>query len=525
MTKAVIYARYSSHNQTEESIEGQVRVCQEYAKRNNIHIVDTYVDRAISGTSDNRPQFQKMIKESEKGLFDTVLVYKFDRFARDRYDSANYKRQLKNNGVKLASAQENIPDSPEGIILESMLEGFAEYFSAELSQKVKRGKHERALKCQYHGSIVPIGYMIDNAKHYVVDPSTAPTVLFIFENYAMGETVASICRDLESKGIKTTKGTKFTLSYIRYMLHNTVYIGTYRCGEIVLEDAFEGIVSKELWTKCHQRLDKNRRAPARGKAKVKYYLSTKCWCGHCGMPIVAESTTSTNGTHHQYYKCKGRMKVKNGCTKKTIKKYELEDLVTHLTMEHLAKPEIMEDLTKSCLEQLSKNDKRGQELALLQKQLADISKQKNNIINALAQGIVASGVQEKLMELEEIETTLTDGILKLEARSPSLGENHFLFLFEKLKQKSGATLEEYKTQILEHCVSGVCLSDDRIVIAFNLLDDDENVYKIMVNLDEDGKTYNSCVSDFDVITKRDSAKTESTTISAIGTTILLTVWL
>ena len=124
MKTAVIYARYSSENQTEQSIEGQLRVCNDYARNNDILIVDTYVDRAMTGTNDLRPDFQRMIKDSSKKQWNYVLVYKLDRFSRNKYESTIHKHTLKENGVKLLSAMENIPDTPEGIILESLLEGF-----------------------------------------------------------------------------------------------------------------------------------------------------------------------------------------------------------------------------------------------------------------------------------------------------------------------------------------------------------------------------------------------------------------
>ena len=158
--KAVIYARYSSDNQREESIEGQLRECKEYAEKNGITILRSYIDRALSAKTDNRPEFQKMVQDSAKGLFDTVLVWKLDRFARNRYDSAHYKAQLRKNGVKVVSATENISDGPEGIILESMLEGMAEYYSAELAQKINRGLRENALKGKNNGGRIPLGYQL-----------------------------------------------------------------------------------------------------------------------------------------------------------------------------------------------------------------------------------------------------------------------------------------------------------------------------------------------------------------------------
>ena len=154
MKTAVIYARYSSDNQTEQSIEGQLRVCQEYAKNNDILLLDTYIDRAMTGTNDNRADFQRMLKDSAKNHWDYVLVYKIDRFSRNKYETAIHKKTLRDNGTRLLSATEYIPDSPEGIILESMLEGYAEYYSAELSQKIRRGMNESRQKGNYTGGYV-----------------------------------------------------------------------------------------------------------------------------------------------------------------------------------------------------------------------------------------------------------------------------------------------------------------------------------------------------------------------------------
>ena len=136
MKTAVVYARYSCDNQSEQSIEGQMHVCQEYANRNNILIVETYIDRAMTGTNDNRPDFQRMIKDSAKKEWDYVLVYKLDRFSRNKYETAIHKKTLRDNGVKVLSAMENIPDTPEGIILESLLEGMNQIGRASCRERV-----------------------------------------------------------------------------------------------------------------------------------------------------------------------------------------------------------------------------------------------------------------------------------------------------------------------------------------------------------------------------------------------------
>ena len=176
MKNAVIYARYSSHRQDEQSIEGQLHVCHEYAKRQGFTVVGEYIDRAISGRSDDRPQFQQMIDDSRKKAWQYVIVYKLDRFARNRYDSAIYKHKLKQNGVKLLSAMEQIGDNPESIILEAVLEASAEYYSLELAQKVRRGRRESAAKGKFVGGGVPLGYRSENG-YLVLDESRAPYVV------------------------------------------------------------------------------------------------------------------------------------------------------------------------------------------------------------------------------------------------------------------------------------------------------------------------------------------------------------
>ena len=218
--KAVIYARYSSDSQREESIDGQIRECQEYAERNGMTLLGSYIDRALSAKTADRPEFQRMIQDSAKGLFDIVLIWKLDRFSRDRYDSAHYKRILRKNGVKVVSAKENISDGPEGIILESMLEGYAEYYSAELAEKIQRGQKENALKAKNNGGNTPLGYVVGKDGVLEIDPLTAPLVLEIFTRYDDGETITAIVESLNDRGLRTKKGNAFKISGVSLILKN-----------------------------------------------------------------------------------------------------------------------------------------------------------------------------------------------------------------------------------------------------------------------------------------------------------------
>ena len=237
---AVIYARYSSDNQREESIEGQIRECTAYAEKNDITIVKHYIDRAISAKTDNRPQFQQMIKDSDKKLFDIVLVWKLDRFARNRYDSARYKTQLKKNGVKLMSATEIISEGPEGIILESVLEGYAEYYSADLAEKVVRGQTENILKGRCNGGRGTFGYTLDSERKFHIDPLASPFVLESFTKYRDGLTMKEIRDWLNENGIKNPVGGAFTYNSVEHMLKNRRYIGELKFRDVVVPDAIPG---------------------------------------------------------------------------------------------------------------------------------------------------------------------------------------------------------------------------------------------------------------------------------------------
>ena len=246
MKTAVIYARYSSNSQTEQSIEGQLRVCQQFAQQNDLLIVDTYIDRAMTGTNDNRAAFQKMLADSKKRQFEYVIVYKLDRFARNKFEAVNNRQKLKENGVRLISAMENIPDTPEGNLMESLLEGFNQYFSEELRQKVNRGLKESWIKGNATGGNGLFGYDIVNKK-YVVNAYETQIVQEIFTKYAQGYKAVAIVKDLQARGAKRKNGKLIDIKYVYYILHNERYTGKVEHHGIIYDKIFPQIISDELW--------------------------------------------------------------------------------------------------------------------------------------------------------------------------------------------------------------------------------------------------------------------------------------
>ena len=288
MKTAVIYARYSSERQTEQSIEGQVRECTEYAARNDIVIIDTYIDRAMTGTNDNRTDFQRMIKDCSKRAWDIILVYKFDRFSRNKYETAIHKKTLRDNGIKLISVKENIPDSPEGIILESLLEGMAEYYSAELSQKVRRGMRETRIKGNYTGGHVMYGYKVENNK-YVIHEEESSVVRRIFNQFAANVYVKDIISDLHKDGI-TNRGKPFARNTVYKMLKNEKYNGVYRYGDEIYTELYPRIVPEDIFEMVRVKTEENKYG--KHDSEVIYLLKNKLRCGCCGKTMVSESGTT-----------------------------------------------------------------------------------------------------------------------------------------------------------------------------------------------------------------------------------------
>ena len=454
---AVIYARYSCDSQSEQSIEGQLHVCQEYAQKNGILILDTYIDRAMSGTNDNRPEFQRMLKDSGKKEWNYVLVYKLDRFSRSKYETAIHKKTLKDNGAKVVSAMENIPDTPEGIILESLLEGMNQYYSAELAQKVKRGMKETRRKGLYQGGGLPYGYKVVDRK-IQVDEAAAQAVLFMFEQYSTGKFVSEIVDNLTAKGI-LFRGKPFRKNLIYNILKNEKYSGSYRHEEEIVDNMYPQIVPPELYDKVRAIVERNK--CGRRSVKATYLLRLKLRCGYCGRPISAECGRGRDGNPNRYYKCLGRKKDNNGCNKKQVKKEELENLVVNAIVEEIGKPDVLDELVAELLKRQDEQLANNSTLSMLIKEKAKVDKMLENIVAAISNGIVSRTTNAKLQELEKQQEDL-DRLIHIEQNKQSvrMTESEIRAFYQK------ALLLEPK-MLISSLVKEIVLYDDRMDIYYN----------------------------------------------------------
>ncbi len=469
--KGVIYARYSSDSQREESIEGQIRECTEYAARNNITLLGTYIDRALSARTADRPEFQRMIADSEKELFDVVLVWKLDRFSRDRYDSAHYKRILKKFGVKVVSVKENISDGPEGIILESMLEGYAEYYSAELSQKIHRGQHENALKCKSNGGNIPLGYYVNpETRALDIDPMTAPLVTEIFEKYDKGVRISDIQRSIQDRGLKTKKGKDFTVGSIGQILKNRRYIGEYKYDNVIVPGGIPAIIENDLFERVQHKMNANKRAPARFKATEEYLLTTKLFCGDCGRMMVGESGKGSKGTVYHYYKCSGA-KRRLGCKRKALKKDMIEEAVVRITVSRVLTDRAIDRIADAVIALQEKEDTTT---PVLQHQLNECEKGIENLLNAVQMGIFTASTKERLEALEQQRESLKLSILQAQMERPKYSKAQVVNWISRFKY-GNIHDKEYRKRVIDTFVNSVYVYDDHFIFTYNFKDGTETV--------------------------------------------------
>ena len=467
----VIYARYSSHNQREESIEGQIRKCREFAENQGITIIGEYIDRALSGKTDKRDSFQRLIKDSSKGHFQCVIMYTLDRFARNRYDSAHYKSILKKNGVRLFYTEQSITDEPEGIILESVLEGMAEYYSENLARGIRRGMKENAYKCMINGGYMPLGYRKTPDKKYEIDPTTAPIVREIFDLYANGKTQRQIVDILNEKGYRTVKGMPFRLGSISGILVNKKYIGLYSFGDVEIKDGIPAIIDEETFDKVQTMLTKNKRATGRMKAPMQYMLTGKLYCGICGSTMVGESGTSQTGVIYNYYKCSDRKK-KGNCHKEAEKKEFLEQLIVDTTITEIMKPGVIKEIAHKVAELAHREFNDKSRLISLQDQLKSVQTAIRNLLRLVEQGIDTDDVGDRLLDLNAQKADLQKQITKEEIKKPLISEERIEFWLTDLLTNGSREDPEYQQRIIDTLVNKVYVFDTdgggrKIVVTYN----------------------------------------------------------
>lgn len=446
MARAVIYARFSSSKQREASIEDQLRVCRAWCADNGYEVVAEYCDRAKSGRTDDRPQFQLMI--SNAGESDVVLVYAMDRFSRDRFDAPVYKKRLSDKGVKVVSATEAMPDGPEAMIIESLYEAMAAMESAHISQRARRGMEGNALKC-HHNGVRLFGYDCMPDGSYAVNDGEAAVVREVFERRLSGEAPNSIARDLAERGVRTARGGRCTYSMVSQMLRNEKYMGTYSWGGVRVEGGMPPIVGRDTFMAAQRVVSRKVRA---GETYGDFAFSGRGVCLGCGMNLVGTSGHGKSGKRYDYYRCSHK------CGVAPIRADALEAVVASRLRELLSDRETAMGIADAVSGALA-DDAASRRLSAAQRALSEAKGGIANIMRAVEQGMEYSDVAERLAELKAQRDRAESDVRAWEGRTTVDPESFADFL------QSGAALDD--RHLLDAFVWQVRLGDDEIVAILN----------------------------------------------------------
>lgn len=482
---AVFYGRFSSDMQREESIDAQLRAVKEYALKNDICLVGEYADRALSGKYDTRPEFQRMINDAYERQFDLVLVHKLDRFARNRADNAIYKRELLKNDVRLVSVLENFDDSPEAVILESVIEGYNEYYSRNLAREVMKGMKENALKGRHCGGTPPLGYDVDIiTKKFVVNEFEAQAVRLIFQRYIEGNGYGKIVEELNKKGYVTKKKKTFSTNSIHDILQNEKYTGVYiynRCvardvngkrnrhkykpdDEIIkIENAFPSLISKSTFSEV-QKIMQNRKHTISNRAVETYLLTGKIVCGVCNGHYVG-SRKIVNDKKYILYECNIRHRHAGiTCNNKCVNRDEVEDFVIRSIKNFLTNDNILKCIEKYSEEYIIKQKKKSsEEIKNISKQIRKIDTELRRISDVITK-VNSETLIDNLLDLEQRKKAL---IYQSEQLSKSkFDKDDIKELFLMANKLSSSSNSEVLKRLIDIFIDKIVINPDDIKIIF-----------------------------------------------------------
>lgn len=444
-----------------------------------------YEDAAMSGTTSDRPQYQLMLSEVGTIRPAAVILWKTDRLGCDRFELADAKRRIRDAGCRICLIAEPTPDdSPESVLMETMMEGVAEFYSRQLSVNIRRGMAYNAEHALYNGHKV-WGYGVDGDKHYVVDDAVAPFVVAMFTRYADGEAMLSICDDFNAKGLRTTRGALFGVKTVDKLLKNRAYIGEYRHGGVTVEGGIPQIVDEELFDRAQRRLAENKRNGSRRKASVqaqdapRYWLTDKLYCGECGGSMQGVSGTSKTGAKHYYYYCKEQRAKR--CAKRPVRKEWIEDAVTGVLKGLLDDSENLASIAVDEAKYYEDNYKSIEYLSSLEQQRRDVEKGLANFVNAIEVGIFNETTQRPMAELQERKDTLNDAIETETVSQPLFEDEHSIRAYFDRFLHADFDNPEVRDSVLEYFVDKIYLHEDRLVVTSWYSEDNREVPMEVLN--------------------------------------------
>ncbi len=472
---AICYYRYSSDAQRDCSIDQQRQAAHEYAAKKGLRIIREYEEHAISGTRDDRPQYNLMLYEIEKIRPAYLILWKTDRLSRDKYALVMAKKRLRECGVKLNYVAEAVPDDDEAtqVLLESLYEGIAASFIVSHRKNVMRGLNYNAERAIYNGHIL-LGYKGEPDKQYVIDEANAEIVKKIFKDYVDGVPKKRICDELNAKGIKTSFGNKFTVNSLTHILKNDSYLGIYKYGDYRIEGGMPRIIDDALFEAAQRKMKANQRGGKHAILKINpnadiadFWLSGKLYCKECGCTVTGCSGTSKSGDLFYYYACSGHRKKK--CGLKYKKKSLLERIAKSVIEDLLTDDALRIEIAKELYAYYKEKNNNDAYIKSLSSNLDDLEKKLGNILNAIENGIYNDTTADRMHELELQKKNLQDEIKTEELRkSAELKLDDILKFFHSFVD---CNKTKDLSRIIDRFVDRIYVSEDKMYFTFYYSDD------------------------------------------------------
>lgn len=475
----VIYARYSSHNQKDISIEQQADLCKALAEDSGIKIVDTYADRAVSGKSDKRPEFQRMMRDAAKGKFQYVLSWKSSRIGRNMLEAMVNECKLQDAGVRILYCEEDFDDTAAGRFAARSMMNVNQFYIENLAEDTLRGMVSNAENCLANGP-APFGYKTDEQLHYVLDSPKDDIVREIFERIARGDKMTDIYSDLNRRGIKTSKGNEWGRSSFQSLLRNEKYRGVYIFGNIRIEGGMPRIVSDELYFKVQEVLKTKKNAQGRHRVNGDYLLTGKLFCG-CGERMVGTSGTGRNGNLHYYYSCKNKKR----CKKKNVQRDYIEQKVAEAIKKYIIRDDVIEWIA-DLIEDYQKKHIENSDYNILQEQLKDIEGSLKNIMTAIEHGIFNSTTNDRILELELQKKDILNKSAAIKSECLDVPRKHIIAWMNSFKD-GDIQSKQYQMTLFNSFLKAVYLYDDKLKIVFSMSDTENEIDIDILNEKTEGQ--------------------------------------
>lgn len=480
-TVGVIYARYSSHNQKDASIEQQVAECQRYAAERGLQISNTYADRAISGRTDRRPAFQKMMREAEKGMFQFVLAWKSNRIGRNMLQAMVNEARLNDLGVRVFYVEEDFDDTAAGrFALRSMM-NVNQFYSENMAEDVRRGLADNALQAKAAGP-VPFGYKTGPDLRYELDSPRDEIVREIYRRIVSGDTFSGIMSDLNERGIPTRTGRPWNKSSLHGIISNERYRGIYIWSNIRIEGAIPRIVSDDLFFKAQEAIKMKKSARGRHNVNGDYLLTGKLFCGHCKSAMVGVSGTSKTGSLHYYYVCQ-KKRTDHSCEKKNVRRDYIERIVAQAISDYCLRDDIIQLIADKTIE-YNRKRMEASEVAILRDELASVQSSINNLMKAIEAGIITESTRNRMLELEERQSQLRSKISIAEADIIPI-ERDDLIAGLAMFRDGDIQSKKFQARLFDTFLRAVYLYDDHLKIVFSYTGD-KNYVDMPFDIDSPG---------------------------------------